>query len=141
MTTGMKCLNGLLKKETFNHGEKTMFNHADIIDTRDLIERIEDLEVECDGLEDECQELQTLSSIMDKLKGQGGDERWRGAWYPLTLIHENYFVEAMRELLEDIGDIPRELPSYIVIDWEATADNLRVDYSSVEIEGHTYWFR
>lgn len=118
-----------------------MFNHADIIDIRDLIERIEDLEGEIEVYPVDKEELQFLSSIMDELKGQGGDERWRGAWYPLTLIHENYFVEAMRELLEDIGDIPRELPSYISIDWQATADNLRVDYSSVEIQGHTYWFR
>ena len=118
-----------------------MFNHSDTIDTRDLIERIEALEDECDGLEGECQELQTLLSIMDKLKGYGGDEQWRGSWYPITLIHENYFVDAMRELCEDIGDIPRELPSYLAIDWEVTADNLRVDYSSVEIQGHTYCFR
>lgn len=33
------------------------------------------------------------------------------------------------------------LVSDIAIDWEATAENLRMDYSSVEIDGHTYWFR
>ena len=118
-----------------------MFYHCDTINIRDIIERIEALEDECDGLENECQELQTLLSIMDELNGQGGDEQWRGDWYPLTLIHENYFVDAMRQLMEDVGDIPHPFPSYIVIDWEATAENLRVDYSSVEIEGHTYWFR
>lgn len=114
-----------------------MFNHADIIDTRDLIERIEELEGEAIDTE----ELQFLSSIMDELEGYGGDEKWRGSWYPITLIHEDYFVDAMKELLEDIGDIPRPFPHYIAIDWEATANNLRLDYSGIEIEGHTYWFR
>lgn len=118
-----------------------MFKHADTIDTSDLIERIETLETECDGLESECGELQALLSIMDELKGQGGDEKWRGDWYPSALIHEEYFVNAMRELMEDIGEVPRNFPHYIVINWEETADNLRVDYSSIEIDGHTYWFR
>jgi antirestriction protein len=32
------------------------------------------------------------------------------------------------QLAEDVGDIPRDLPSYIVIDWEATARNIMYDY-------------
>lgn len=127
-----------------------MFNHADTIDTRDIIEQIEGLESDIEDLRESEQmsdktaadeELQSLLSLMDELKGQGGDEQWRGDWYPVSLIHEDYFVDAMRQLMEDIGDIPHRFPSYIVIDWEATAENLRVDYSSVDIEGHTYWFR
>lgn len=127
-----------------------MFNHAYTIDIRNLIERVVELECAIDDYTekmddwqvnaDNQDELETILSAMDELKGQGRDEHWRGAWYPLTLIHENYFVEAMQELLEDIGDIPHPFPHYIVIDWEATADNLRADYSSIEIDGHTYWF-
>jgi hypothetical protein len=44
-------------------------------------------------------------------------------------------------MLEDCGDIPKGIPSYIEIDWEATASNIRVDYSSVEIDDVTYWYR
>jgi hypothetical protein len=43
--------------------------------------------------------------------------------------------------LEDCGESPRDLPFYIVIDWEETADNLRVDYTEVDFEGTTYLFR
>jgi antirestriction protein len=32
------------------------------------------------------------------------------------------------QLAEDVGDLPRDLPSYIVIDWEATARNIMFDY-------------
>lgn len=137
-------------RQSLTPRRKTMFNHADTIDTRDIIERIEGLESDIEDLRESEQtsdqtaadeELKNLLSIMDELKGNGGDEQWRGSWCPITLIHEDYFVEAMKELLKDIGDIPRPFPHYIAIDWEATADNLRMDYSSVEIEGHTYWFR
>lgn len=36
------------------------------------------------------------------------------------------------ELTESVGDIPRDLPSYIVIDWEATARNIMFDYFEVD---------
>lgn len=56
-----------------------------------------------------------------------------------TLIHEDYFTDAMRELVEDCYSITA--PDFLVIDWEATADNLRVDYSEVEFQGTTYYYR
>jgi hypothetical protein len=43
--------------------------------------------------------------------------------------------------LEDVGDLPRGIPSYIVIDWAATADNLKVDYTEVDFDGVTYLVR
>ena len=78
---------------------------------------------------------------MSELAGCGGDEEWRGDWYPVTLISDSYFVDAMRELVQDIGDLPRDIPAYLEIDWEATANNLRADYSSVDIGELTYWYR
>lgn len=58
-----------------------------------------------------------------------------------TLIRESFFVEAMKEMCEELGDLPKNLPSYIVIDWNATADNLQADYTSGEFDGVTYWAR
>lgn len=37
------------------------------------------------------------------------------------------FVE---QLLEDTGTIPSDLPSYVYIDWERTARDVMMDYSS-----------
>lgn len=133
-------------------------SNDDQIDVRDVIARVEELEEEQSTFEhdddgnltnaewssacpDEAAELATLSSLLSDLKGYGGDEQWRGDWYPIGLIRDSYFVEAMKELCEDIGDFPNGVPGYYVIDWKATADNLRVDYSSVEFEGVTYWYR
>lgn len=118
---------------------------ADIIDVRDIIARIEELENNEPDSEDakwaQCDEYAKLTDILEELKGSGGDEQWRGDWYPLTLIRDSYFVDYARELCEDIGDIPRNLASYIEIDWDATARNIRMDYSSIDIDGVTYWYR
>ena len=45
----------------------------------------------------------------------------------------------MDEMLEDIGDIPKDLPSYlkIIIDYDA----LQSDYTSVDIGKLVYWTR
>lgn len=45
----------------------------------------------------------------------------------------------MDELLEDIGDIPKDLPCYLTIKVDYVA--LQQDYSSVEIDDVTYWYR
>ncbi len=44
-------------------------------------------------------------------------------------------------LLEAIGTIPRDLPHWVHIDWEATAREVKVDYSEVSIDGVTYFYR
>lgn len=129
--------------------------NADYIDVRDIIARVEELRDEREASEipeneyggpndtwaDEREELAKLEGVLGDLKGYGGDEQWEGDWYPITLIHERAFTDAMRELVQDIGDLPREIPNYLEIDWEKTAENLRADYSSVEIDNSTYWYR
>lgn len=82
---------------------------ADIIDIRDVIARIEELEAEKEAYEpgedneaaweieneDDAQELKGYLTLMDELRGNGGDEQWKGDWYPITLIRDSYFVDAM----------------------------------------------
>jgi hypothetical protein len=77
--------------------------------------------------------------LKDDLAGNGGDEEWRGDWYPSTLIRDGYFETAMDELLEDIGDMPKDIPAYlkVTVDYDA----LQMDYTSAEYDGVTYWFR
>ena len=63
---------------------------------------------------------------------------WR---YGETLIPEEDFVSYCQELLQDIGDLPKDLPWYIAIDWDQTAENLKADYVEVEYLGNTYLVR
>jgi hypothetical protein len=158
-----------------------------IIDSRDIIQRIEDLRAQRDSLQDEInsitdavvdardelddneaedrrqaledvfeglnedlqravsnlfdfdaenhEEVTMLSAINDEGQGYGDWE------HGTTLIRETHFIDYCRELVVDIGAMPRDFPDYIVIDWEATADNLKVDYTTVDINGTDYYYR
>ena len=128
---------------------------ADVLDVRDLIERIEHLErieqpgpVDMGDDNDTDQdslfaELRMLRDFMGEIAGYGGDEQWRGDWYPTGLIRDSYFRDYAQELAEDIGAIdgmPNRWPLYH-IDWDAAAAELRMDYTSAELDGVTYWMR
>lgn len=117
---------------------------AKIIDIRDIIARVEELDPEYSEIkltDDEVKELAELQAILDDLKGNGGDEQWRGDWYPVTLIRDSHFTDYAREMLEDCGTIPRDMPWFVEVDWEATARNVRMDYAATDIDGGTYWYR
>lgn len=144
-------------------------NTQDVIDSRDVIARIAELQeladavseakAELAGLEDETSaeyaeaeaelataeagfdeelqdELATLTALAEEAEGYAAD--WK---YGETLIRDSYFRDYCIEMLEDCGEIPKNLPSYIEIDWEATARNIQVDYTSVDFDGVTYWIR
>ncbi|MDI3300046.1 MAG: antirestriction protein ArdA [Burkholderia multivorans] len=129
----------------------TIDNQADVIDVRDVIARVEELRsaieayaekmIDWQENADNTEELEQLESLLSELAGNGGDEKWEGQWYPVTLIRDSHFEDYARELVEEIGDLPKGLPIYIEVDWEATARNVRMDYSSVEFDGVTYWYR
>jgi len=57
------------------------------------------------------------------------------------LINEDHFIDYCKDLIKDIGDLPKNIPSYIVIDWESTAENLKVDYSEIDYQGETWFYR
>lgn len=141
----------------------TPTNYDDVIDSREVIERIEELAAEMTDLQDAltaAQEetdapavesaqaaIQTWQeenqSELDALRGlqddaEGYSEDWK---HGATLVRDSYFVQYAQELLQDIGDLPKNLPHYIEIDWEATARNIRMDYTGVEFDGITYWIR
>lgn len=122
-------------------------NTDDVIDSRDVIERIRELEGERDAhpegpsiwgqeCKDDCDELGALLVLQDGAEGYAPD--WA---HGATLIRDSYFADYARELLKDCGDIPKNLTHYIKIDWDATARNIRQDYTSVGFDGVTYWIR
>ena len=120
---------------------------AEIIDVRDVIARVEHLEglgtagpvdLGDDNYTDQdtlFAELHDLRMLLDDLKGNGGDEQWRGDWYPLSLISDYYFEDYARELADDIGavDANASWPNSF-IDWERAAAALQMDYTAIEIE-------
>ncbi len=137
--------------ECSNRKDKTMLrnreisNYDDVLDSRDVIERIDQLETELAGEHDDSEqndvldmrtELEVLKGLQEEAEGYAPD--WK---YGACLVRDSYWVAYVQEMLEDIGDLPKNLPAYIEIDWEATARNIQVDYTSVEFDGVTYWVR
>jgi antirestriction protein len=124
-------------------------NSDDTIDVRDIIARVEELEdaVSQDDIDalvrsDDATELVALRELLGELRGYGGDEQWRGDWYPVTLIRDSYFKRYAMELADELGAVPADAGwPCTCIDWDQAARELQWDYSSVEFDGVTYWYR
>lgn len=120
-------------------------NSDNIVDVRDVIARYEELSAEFSRGEASrlgTKNISSLAKLLNELCGAGGDEQWRGDWYPVTLIRDDYFEQYARDLADDIGAINRDATwPNTHIDWEAAARDLQQDYSSVEWDGVTYWYR
>lgn len=115
----------------------------DILDSRSVIERIEELESSI-GLaeddneapdEDEVEELAALKEFAEEAEGYTPD--WH---HGEGMIADSYFQDYARELADDIGTVGEGWPCYC-IDWEAAANDLQMDYTAVELDGYTFWTR
>lgn len=117
-----------------------MFDLEEIIDSRNIIARIEELEntAVIDREEDEQDELDALYDFQEKAVERLED--WK---YGVTFIREDHFAEYAEELVKDLGYIPEDLPSWIAnhIDWDEVAEEVKEDYTEFELMGETYWAR
>ena len=113
-------------------------NSQDLIDSRDVIGRIQYLEIDENELDDdEKEELRILRDLAEQ--GEQYSSNWING---STLIADDYFVQYARDLAEDIGAISRNLDwPACHIDWEAAANYLKMDYSSIDFDGAEYWVR
>ena len=142
-----------------------------VIDTRDIQDRIDELNDDIDTLENE---ISDLSEEIDELNEEDADDKneidlklddiedKQGQIEDLqeelsmlldvksevpefshgeTLIHEDYWMEYVQELCEECDYITKDFPYWIEIDWEATAKNVAMDYSTIELDGNTFYFR
>lgn len=139
-------------------------NNQDIIDSRDVVVRIEELKDERQSLVDGLHELQhadhidvlavsdaqakieawdhgdeegyLLKDLMDFASEGEGYGDWQNGE---TLIRESYFMNYAQELAEDIGAIkPGAQWPYNCIDWERAANELKIDYTELDFGGITY---
>lgn len=121
----------------------------DFFDSRDVIERIEELEaLEEAALADDAtqEDVDAWDRVLDDelaiLREFAEDASNASDWaYGETFIHERHFTEYTKDMLADCGYIPDDVPDWIVIDWEETADNVKVDYTEYTLDGNTYYAR
>jgi predicted nucleic acid-binding Zn-ribbon protein len=137
---------------------------ADMIDPRDIADRINYLESEIEDRESQIDEAET--TIQDTEEGreieelQADIDEWRNEIEEFrpelkelqefyndinqheTLINERYFEDYARDLAEDIGAMENcsRWPA-TCIDWERAAHELQMDYSSAELRGQTFYYR
>lgn len=118
-------------------------NYQDVIDSRDVIARIEELESlvndEDSPLDDdETDELKLLQSLAEDASGSPD-------WvYGETLIRDSYFAEYAQELAEDCGYLDQagsDRWPFTCIDWEKAARELQQDYYLVNFGSTEYWIR
>ena len=140
-------------------------NSEDILDSRDIIARQQELaderaeladaldEARSVGVNSEAHEaaataladwdnengaeLKTLTDLCEE--GSGYSPDWK---YGATLIRDSYFEAYAREFAEDIGAVKSnaEWPGRC-IDWEKAAEELQQDYTALDYDGVTYWVR
>jgi exoribonuclease II len=126
---------------------RSISNSDDIIDSRDVIARISELEDEIDdwkdgsddwaaNFPDDAEELKALRALVEA--GEGLSD-WR---HGVALIRESYFEDYARQFAEDIGAMENcdSWPA-TCIDWERAANELQMDYSAVDFDGVTYYAR
>ena len=114
-------------------------NTQDIIDSRDIIARIEELEAseELEELEeDEKEELEILQALDDEGRG------WPDWEHGTTLINDTYFTEYAQDLAEDLGLVnDYTMWPATCINWEYAAEQLQNDYALIDFDGTEYWVR
>lgn len=110
--------------ENFPHYQEMTESFEDI--------RFEEEEIQSwkEDFEDELKEIEEIDTIENEL-GSEFD-------YGITLVDVDDWEEFVEQDLKDLGYIPKDFPSWIEIDWEATANNVRQDYTEVEYQGNSY---
>lgn len=128
-------------------------NTDDTIAMSDLLDAIAEIEDEYNELKDAAEsgeesDLEALDEFCDTsgwtVMNDLVDEVTQscGDWQHEVLISESYFKEYAQELAEDIGAVNRnaDWPNNC-IDWDAAAEQLKMDYTEVDFDGKAYWIR
>jgi hypothetical protein len=111
----------------------------DELDIDDLADELDDLrEARDDGDEDYDEDrLEALLDLDDQLDGGLAAARNMGPFIAEGRSFEDYAMELAEETLGiDVGSWPA-----FHIDWERAANELAMDYTSVEFEGTTYYYQ
>jgi hypothetical protein len=129
------------------HEPDEITNSEDMLDSRDIQERIDWLESDAasgDEYSDQdceafAEELKKLANLKEQYINDYGDSSWG---YGAQFIRDSYFEEYAMQLADDIGAIneKQSWPS-MYIDWERATEALQMDYTEVDYDGIIYWTR
>lgn len=136
-------------------------NSQDVMDSRDMMKQLEEWESEREALVDAVNEAETdddrkaAQDELDEWDADYGDdykalkefceeaEGYASYWkYGEAVIRDTYFTDYAEELANDTCEMGKASDwPFRHIDWEAAADELKQDYTSIDYDGVTYWVR
>jgi hypothetical protein len=133
-------------------------NTDDVIDSRDVIARIEEIEDVRDScldasndITEDCgdsdcprhnDDVEEEYASLKKFAEQG--ENFSDWLYGETFVRDSYWVKYTEELIDECYELPSQdgWPyCFMKMDYEAAADSLQVDYTNIDFDGVTYWAR
>ena len=131
----------------------TEFSGNDIIDSRDVQKRIDELYSELEDIHSESGEgdfdedwIESVRGeydeaeeycVLNEFKEDVNSRSWR---YGMTFISAEHFPVYAEEWAKDVGYVSSDLPYWIEIDWEASAENLKRDFCCSEFDGTDYYY-
>ena len=113
-----------------------------IIDGRDIRDRIDGLEALDAPTEEESAELTDLTAFLHEAMQYNSD-----ADAGETIIAESHFVDYIKEIIDDCYALPKELTSgewpyrHITIDYEAAAEEAKADYVELTFRGRNFYIQ
>ena len=120
--------------ESLNDELYDLKNELYDIEIADKENEIQECEFEYNRYSKELEELEALKEEIDTNSDEGFE-------YGVQLIHENYINDYLDGLLEACGYIPKDLPSWVEIDWQTTYNNMKEDYNKIKLNGNTFYVR
>ena len=122
-----------IEEEIENLKENEDMTSEEMDEVIGLEEDLLKLKKELQIIKDELEELQDFN---DEFEGYCPD--WQ---YGVAIIRESYIDVYLKDELEDCRYIPKDFPDWIEIDWDATFDNMKADWTEGEFDGITYYAR
>ncbi len=142
----------------------TISNQDDVINSRDVIERIEELQSTLESYHDDQETtlsfefaLQDAANFPDNVEEfeelrqllalQSEAESSPDWIHGECLIREDYFTDYIEELIRDCYPMPKEFDSgewpwrHMTIDFSGAADEAKADYIEADFDGVTYLIR
>lgn len=56
-------------------------------------------------------------------------------------VHEHSWSEYVESYVSDVGGVSQDDWIYSYIDWDSVEDSIKMDWTPIELSGHTYYYR
>jgi hypothetical protein len=119
------------------HGEARRVTFDEILELEEVAETLWILTHGMSGEEKRLWASAMEAGVLAQYRREG----WKARKQNRKRCRVHKYILSGAEVIEDCGYIPKDLPGWIVLDMDATAENVKADYTAVDFDGVTYWVR